>query len=170
MTTTSGLPLDTLGSQIKAHITAGDKAIDKAEQHYKAAGIHLMEAHARIKQTREMRWSAFLFSHARISHDTARNYMALAAGTVTLADLRGAARERMRAVRAKRASAGAAKQAKYENVLGRAADASTDSTPALTAAFWHAIDHMTPDDLAAAYDGRRELLDAARDGMLRRAA
>lgn len=39
---TSLLPLDTLGGHIKAHITAGDRAAGKADEHYKAAGIALI--------------------------------------------------------------------------------------------------------------------------------
>lgn len=47
---TSQLPLDTLGGTIKAHITAGDKAVDKAADHYKAAGFHLIEAKEMVAQ------------------------------------------------------------------------------------------------------------------------
>ena len=36
----SQLPIETLGATIKAHVAAGDKATEKAEQQYKAAGIH----------------------------------------------------------------------------------------------------------------------------------
>jgi hypothetical protein len=87
---------------IKACIAKGDRAIEQAEDYYKAAGIHLLEARARLKESREMRWSAFLFSHARISDDTARRYMALADGSKTLEEIRETAREGMRASRARK--------------------------------------------------------------------
>ena len=45
----SGLEIVQLGSTIKAHYSNAEKYMDKCEQHYKAAGIHLLEAQARIK-------------------------------------------------------------------------------------------------------------------------
>lgn len=83
------ISIDTVGREIKARIEAGDKALDKAEQHYIAAGIQLLEAQKRIKDKKEMRWSAFLFSCCQGLSDTqARRYMALADGTTTLEDIR----------------------------------------------------------------------------------
>ncbi|MFC7067407.1 hypothetical protein [Brucella rhizosphaerae] len=82
------ISIDTVGREIKARIEAGDKALDKAEQHYIAAGIQLAAAKQRLSETREMRWSAFLFSHARLSDETARKYMMLANGDTTLEEIR----------------------------------------------------------------------------------
>jgi hypothetical protein len=66
------LPLDTLGGTIKAHIAAGDKATDKAEEHYKAAGIHLSEAKERVARTKNLTWPAYLGKHCRISNADSR--------------------------------------------------------------------------------------------------
>ena len=42
-------PLAILASSIRGHITAGDKALGKAEDQYKAAGLYLIEARDRIQ-------------------------------------------------------------------------------------------------------------------------
>lgn len=116
--------IEALGREIKVRIEAGDKAIDKAEQHYLAAGLQLLEAHKRLKESREMNWSAFLSSHVRISDDTARNYMAIARGETTLTAIRETARLRMAASRerkkereAQRAAA-PAQARESDNVIG----------------------------------------------------
>ena len=97
------LPLDTLGGTIKAHIAAGDKASDKAEEHYKAAGIHLAEAKERVARTKGLTWSAFVVSNCSISTRTADTYIALAEGRTSVAELRAAAKSRMATVRANQA-------------------------------------------------------------------
>lgn len=105
MSSTALVPIEAVGREIKARVEAGDKALDKAEQHYIAAGIQLLEAKARLAETREMRWSAFLFSHARMDESTARKYMSLANGDTTLEEIRERDREKQRASRAKRKEA-----------------------------------------------------------------
>ncbi|GAA5622013.1 hypothetical protein Brsp04_01895 [Brucella sp. NBRC 12952] len=115
------IAIDTVGREIKARVEAGDKAIDKAEQHYIAAGIQLLEAQKRLKETREMRWSAFLFSHVRLSDETARKYMMLANGDATLEEIREkkAKSERERRAKAK-ASASVPKHIENSNhVVGK---------------------------------------------------
>lgn len=92
-------PIESLGREIKARIDAGDKALDKAEQHYIAAGIQLAEVKRRLEQTGEMRWSAFLFSHARIKRRRADDLIAIADGRITLAEHREKNRERVAAYR-----------------------------------------------------------------------
>ena len=44
----SGLPITQLGSTIKSHLGIAEKYEGKADEHYKSAGIHLLEAKARI--------------------------------------------------------------------------------------------------------------------------
>lgn len=105
------ISIDTVGREIKARVEAGDKALDKAEQHYIAAGIQLLEAHKRLKETREMRWSAFLFSHVRLSDTHARRYMALANGDTTIEEMRETDRDRKRASKASTAAKAAQAQA-----------------------------------------------------------
>lgn len=104
------IAIDTVGREIKARVEAGDKAIDKAEQHYIAAGIQLLEAQKRLKETREMRWSAFLFSHVRLSDETARKYMMLANGDATLEEIRESDRNRQRVSRERRKATEALKE------------------------------------------------------------
>lgn len=99
------VPIDAVGREIKARIEAGDKALDKAEQHYIAAGIQLLEAKARLAQTKEMRWSAFLFSHARIDESTARKYISLANGETTIEEVRERTAAKVRAHRERKKAA-----------------------------------------------------------------
>ena len=82
------LPLDTLGGTIKAHITAGDKATDKAEEHYKAAGIHLSEAKERVAHTKGLTWTAFLIKNCSIGSRRADELISIADGRTSLAEVR----------------------------------------------------------------------------------
>lgn len=91
--TNSLLPLDALAGTIKAHIAAGDKAIDKAEQHYKAAGIHLKEARDRAKEEGIV-FSAFLAGQCNIGRSRAYELIAIADGTKTLKEVREKANDR----------------------------------------------------------------------------
>jgi len=90
------LPLDTLGATIRAHVTKGDASIEKAEQHYKAAGIHLMEAKERVKRTANLTWPAFLNAHCSIRRSRADELIAIAEGKTSLAELREYKAETMR--------------------------------------------------------------------------
>jgi hypothetical protein len=95
------LPLDTLGGTIKAHIAAGDKAADKAEEHYKAAGIHLGEAKERVAHTKGLTWSAFLIKNCSIGSRRADELISIAEGRTTLAEIREKKNESSRAAHAK---------------------------------------------------------------------
>ncbi|MBB6299423.1 hypothetical protein [Rhizobium leucaenae] len=93
------IPLDTLGATIRAHVDKGDASIEKAEQHYKAAGIHLAEAKDRVKQTPGLTWPRFLTEHCQIRRARADELIMIADGRTTLADLRMKKAESVRAVR-----------------------------------------------------------------------
>lgn len=99
MTGNSLLPLSTLAGTIKAHISAGDKAFGKAEEHYKAAGIHLMEARDRVKRE-GMTFSAFIVSHCSINSSRAYELIAIADGRTSVEELRKKKRESVRRTRA----------------------------------------------------------------------
>lgn len=101
--TTALVPLDVLGAEIKARIAAGDKAMDKAEQHYIAAGIQLLEAKARVKQTPGLTWPAFLNAHCDIRRRRADELIMIADGRTTIADLRMKKAESVRATRERKA-------------------------------------------------------------------
>src|SRR5690606_21347407 len=84
------------------HISAGDKAFGKAEEHYKAAGIHLIEARDRVKRE-GMTFSAFIVGHCNLGRSRAYELIAIADGTKTLADVRERARTGMAAHRGAKA-------------------------------------------------------------------
>jgi ABC-type transporter Mla subunit MlaD len=44
----ASMALEPLGATIRAHIERGDKAAVRADDHYKAAGLHLSEAKAQL--------------------------------------------------------------------------------------------------------------------------
>ena len=90
---TSLLPLSTLAGTIKAHIAAGDKNIAKAEEHYKAAGIHLKEARDRAK-AEGTTFSAFIAKECSLGRSRAYELIAIADGTKTLAETRADNRKR----------------------------------------------------------------------------
>lgn len=100
----SGLPIDTLGKQIQAHVTKGDAAKDKAEQHYKAAGLHLAEAKDRIlgpvgpdgsrKRPAGTKggptWPVFLSKHCKLSRSRADELIMIGDGRKTVEEVRAA--------------------------------------------------------------------------------
>ena len=77
---------------IKAHIAKGDKAADKAEQHYIAAGQHLKT----LKAEHAGSWSEWeeLLRRVGIGKSRASELMAIADGTKTLAEVRATTAER----------------------------------------------------------------------------
>jgi hypothetical protein len=89
-TGTSLVPLDTLGGLAKASIAAGDKSLDKAEQHYKSAGLYLAEAKERVARTRGLTWPAFLIRHCPIGSRRADELIAHADGRMPMGELRAA--------------------------------------------------------------------------------
>jgi hypothetical protein len=83
---------------IKAHIAKGDKAADKAEQHYIAAGQHLKTLKAQHKgQWAE--WEELLKTKVGIGKSRASELMLIADGTKTLAETRAITADRTRLTR-----------------------------------------------------------------------
>ena len=78
---------------IKAHIAKGDKATDKAEQHYIAAGQHLKTLKAEHTGSWS-EWEALLRDRVGIGKSRASELMAIADGTKTLAEVRAGTAER----------------------------------------------------------------------------
>lgn len=84
------LSLETLGSTIQAHIAAGDKAVGKAEEHYKSAGLHLAEAKKRVAADNTLTWPKFLTRNCCIGRRRADELIAIAEGRTSLVELRAA--------------------------------------------------------------------------------
>jgi hypothetical protein len=95
---TSQLSITQLASTINAHTGKADHYADKAEQHYKAAGIHLMEAKQRIANGEyEGGFVAFLKNECRgLSSSRAYELIAIGNGSTTLAEQREVKAERMK--------------------------------------------------------------------------
>jgi hypothetical protein len=85
-------------STIKAHIAKGDKAAEKAEQHYIAAGQHLATLKANHAGTWE-EWETLLKSKVGIGKSRASELMAIADGRTTVEGLRAEKAESVRQVR-----------------------------------------------------------------------
>lgn len=111
----SGLPITQLGSTIKAHLDRADKYLGKSEEHFKAAGIHLVEAKARIASGEyEGAFGAFLIHECNdLSSSRAYELIAIASGETTIDQMRaaGAARVRKHRAACKQSEAHAAKAA-----------------------------------------------------------
>jgi hypothetical protein len=84
------VPLDTLGGLAKASIAAGDKSLDKAEQHYKSAGLYLSEAKERVAHTKNLTWPGYLIQHCPIGRRRADFYIEVGEGRTTVAEGRAA--------------------------------------------------------------------------------
>jgi hypothetical protein len=78
---------------IKAHISAGDKAQDKAQQHYIAAGQHLKTLKASHTDT-WAEWETLLKEKIGIGKSRASELMQIADGTRTAAEVAAATTER----------------------------------------------------------------------------
>ena len=89
---TSQLTITQLASTINAHTGKADQYADKAEQHYKAAGIHLIEAKQRIANGEyEGGFVAFLKNECKgLSSSRAYELIAIGNGSTTLAAQREA--------------------------------------------------------------------------------
>jgi hypothetical protein len=90
-------------SRIKAHIAAGDKATQKANDHYISAGQHL----ATLKREHAgswAEWEALLKSKVGVSTGRASELMQIADGRKTLAELRADKNETSKIAHAKERS------------------------------------------------------------------
>jgi hypothetical protein len=89
--------------RIKAHIAKGDKAVENADEHYKAAGIYLKELKAEHADT-WAKWQTLLKTRIGISTGRASELMQVADGRKTVEKLRAHKAESVRQVRARASS------------------------------------------------------------------
>jgi len=90
MNTYEEMELDAVGRQAKAHIDAGDKAKDRAEQQYLAAGLYLMAAKVRVQRTKGLTWPLFLREHCPVGRRRADEIIMIADGRTTIQGLNAA--------------------------------------------------------------------------------
>jgi hypothetical protein len=86
-----------LARRIRALVEKGDRAAEKAEQFYKAAGIHIKE----IKQKQSEHWETIVREQCGIGQSRAYELMAIADGRTTLEKVRADTNERKKVHRAK---------------------------------------------------------------------
>jgi hypothetical protein len=86
-----------LARRVRALIEKGDKAAEKAEQFYKAAGIHIKE----IKEQCPQSWEGVVQRECDIGRSRAYELMAIADGRTTLEKVRAQTNERQKAHKAK---------------------------------------------------------------------
>ena len=90
--------LESAGKEIVAHITAGDKAKDKAVEHYKAAGLLLLD----VSNKHPKDFTAFLTrSCAGLGRSRAYELMQMAGGRKTVEQIRADTKKRVDRHRAK---------------------------------------------------------------------
>jgi len=85
---------------IKAHIAKGDKAAEKAEQHYIAAGQYLKQLKADHAGT-WAEWEALLRDRVGIGKSRASELMQIADGRKTIAEIRAGTAERNKQLRSR---------------------------------------------------------------------
>jgi hypothetical protein len=104
----SGLHLDVLGSTIRAHISNAEKYEGKAHENRMAAGLHLIEAKARIAAGEYGGKFGLFLQHACKGLGESRAYelIAIASGKTTQEEHRAQANVRKQRYRAKAAEAG----------------------------------------------------------------
>jgi hypothetical protein len=86
----SGLPITQLGSTIKAHLSTAEKYMGKSEEHFKSAGLHLIEAKRRIAAGEyKGNFGKFLALECNsLSSSRAYELIAIANGTKTVTSIR----------------------------------------------------------------------------------
>jgi hypothetical protein len=92
--------LEELVTRITGLVTKGDRAVDEAEQHYKAAGIHLAECKAQLPPG--VGWRKFVAANFSFSRRRADELIRIGAGLTTLAEMRAGTADRVRKARALR--------------------------------------------------------------------
>lgn len=90
---TTDLPLDILAATIKARVEAGDKSAEKAADHYRAAGLQLVEAKKRIAENGG-KFADFVYE-CGIGRSRAYELIGIANGTKTVAGIRATVAERV---------------------------------------------------------------------------
>jgi hypothetical protein len=88
---------------VKAHLAKGDKAKDKAEQHYISAGQYLKALKAEHKGT-WAEWETLVKEHAGIGKSRASELMQIAGGTRTVKQIRDTTTKKVRRIRARKSS------------------------------------------------------------------
>jgi len=73
-------PLDQIGSSAHGHYKVAEKAVVKAEEHYKSAGIYLKHAKLRVLKTRGLTWERWLLDHCPISRRRADEVIEISDG------------------------------------------------------------------------------------------
>ena len=86
-----------LARRVKVLIEKGDRAAEKAEQFYKAAGIHIRQ----IKEQSLDNWETVVREQCNIGRSRAYELMAIADGKTTLEKVRAGSNERKKVHRAK---------------------------------------------------------------------
>jgi hypothetical protein len=86
-----------LARRIRALVEKGDRAAEKAEQFYKAAGIHIKE----IKQKQSEHWETIVREQCGVGRSRAYELMAIADGKTTLEKVRADTNDRQKVHRAK---------------------------------------------------------------------
>ena len=94
------LPQAALISRIKAHIAKGDKAAEKAEQHYIAAGQHLKTLKAEHAGS-WAEWEELLKTKIGIGKSRATELMQIADGTKPVDQVRAGTAQRMKQLRSR---------------------------------------------------------------------
>jgi hypothetical protein len=103
--------------RIKAHIQQGDKAKDKADQHYRSAGLLLKEL--RDNCSSKTSWEALIKSKCGIGASRAYELIAIADGRKTVADVRLANTKRKQKERSVRDVTDKSKAAEPTSPVGR---------------------------------------------------
>lgn len=96
--------LGEISRKIRSLIVAGDKSTCDAEQHYKAAGLYLIEARAKIKCTAGITWIEFLDTCGGLKKSRAYELISIASNIKSVAEIRTAGRIRAKRWREARVS------------------------------------------------------------------
>jgi hypothetical protein len=84
-----------------AHVEKGDKATEKAEQHFKAAGIHIAQCKERYKRETNLTWPEFCREKFHLTARRADELIMIGDGRTTLEEVRAKKKKSMRKARSK---------------------------------------------------------------------
>ena len=88
------LAIEAVAKEIKQRIACGDRDADKAEQHFKSAGLLLIDAKEKVKHIRGLTWTNFLIQCGGVKRSRANELIAIADGRTSVEEVREGYKDR----------------------------------------------------------------------------
>jgi hypothetical protein len=116
---------------VVVRVEQGDKATEKAEGHYKAAGIHIAQCKERYKVETDLTWPEFCQQHFGFTSRRADELIEIGDGRTTLGEMRAKKKDSVRKARSKSELRSSHSRAEPDDDEGTAPKKASRSQPTL---------------------------------------